>query len=234
MHDIITQRVFLLFTALLLGLGLPTISPVAAQQSINPGINQHYQDPDFERWQSTFERSGREVYDRRHAIVAALELAPGMTIADVGAGTGLFTRLFAAQVGESGKVYAVDIAENFVANVVRTAREQGLNNVAGIVNDQKSTRLPEQSVDWVFLSDTYHHFEYPDAMLASINNALRPGGRLAIIDFRKQADRSSDWVMSHVRANRQQVIREMTAAGFELEREPDLLERNYFLIFRKQ
>ena len=91
-----------------------------------------------------------------------------------------------------------------------------------------------QSVDWVFLSDTYHHFEYPDAMLASINNALRPGGRLAIIDFRKQADRSSDWVMSHVRANRQQVIREMTAAGFELEREPDLLERNYFLIFRKQ
>ena len=151
MHDIITQRVFLLFTALLLGLGLPTISPVAAQQSINPGINQHYQDPDFERWQSTFERSGREVYDRRHAIVAALELAPGMTIADVGAGTGLFTRLFAAQVGESGKVYAVDIAENFVANVVRTAREQGLNNVAGIVNDQKSTRLPEQSLSLIHI-----------------------------------------------------------------------------------
>ncbi|MDZ7803073.1 class I SAM-dependent methyltransferase, partial [Thiohalophilus sp.] len=139
---------------LALALLIPSISPVEAEQSVNPDINRHYQAPDFERWRSTFERSGREVYDYRHEIVAALELERGMRIADVGAGTGLFTRLFAEQVGESGKVYAVDIAENFVDNVVRTSREQGLNNVEGIVNDQRSTGLPEQSVDWVFLSDT--------------------------------------------------------------------------------
>lgn len=231
MHSL-TQRAFLLFTTLLLGLSL--LSPVAAQESVNPGINQHYQDPDFDRWQSTFERSGREVYDQRHAIVSQLGLQAGMSIADVGAGTGLFTRLFAKQVGASGKVYAVDIADNFVENVVRTSREQGLNNVEGIVNDQRSARLPGQSVDWVFLSDTYHHFEYPDAMLASIHRALRPDGRLAIIDFRKQPGRSSAWVMSHVRANRNEVVGEVTAAGFVLEREPEILEDNYFLIFRRR
>lgn len=224
-----------LLTGLLLGLALlPILPPLSAQESVNPGINRHYQDPDFERWRSTFERSGREVYDRRHAIVDALELEAGMRIADVGAGTGLFTRLFAKQVGDTGKVYAVDIAENFVENVVRTSREQGLNNVEGVVNDQQSTRLPEQSVDWVFLSDTYHHFEYPGAMLASIHKALRPDGKLAIIDFRKQPGRSSSWVMSHVRANRDQVIDEVTAAGFELERDLTMLEENYFLIFRRQ
>ncbi len=216
------------------GLWLPTTPSLQAEENVNPGINRHYQDPDFERWQSTFERSGREVYDYRHEIVAALALERGMRIADVGAGTGLFTRLFARQVGESGKVYAVDIAENFVENVVRTSREQGLNNVEGVVNDQRSTRLPEQSVDRIFLSDTYHHFEYPGAMLASIHRALRSGGKLAIIDFRKQPGRSSSWVMSHVRANKDQVIDEVTAAGFELERDLPMLEENYFLIFRRR
>lgn len=228
-HPSIVASMLLALTLL-----LPTLHPVEAEQSVNPGINRHYQDPDFERWQSTFERPGREVYDRRHAIVDALELEPGMRIADVGAGTGLFTRLFARQVGESGKVYAVDIAENFVENVVRTSREQGLNNVEGIVNDHKSTRLPEQSVDQVFLSDTYHHFEYPGFMLDSIHRALRPGGKLAIIDFRKQPERSSSWVMSHVRASRDEVIDEVTAAGFALERDLPMLEENYFLIFRRR
>ncbi|MFO8024778.1 class I SAM-dependent methyltransferase [Thiohalophilus sp.] len=236
MYHNILKHAARFFTGMLLGLTLllPATSPLNAQESVNPDINRHYQDPDFERWQSTFERPGREVYDRRHAIVDALELEPGIRIADVGAGTGLFTRLFAKQVGDTGKVYAVDIAENFVENVLRTSREQGLNHVEGVVNDQKSTRLPEQSVDWVFLSDTYHHFEYPGDMLASIHRALRPGGKLAIIDFRKQPGRSSSWVMSHVRANKDQVIDEVTDAGFELERDLPLLEENYFLIFQRR
>ncbi|MFP3874975.1 MAG: class I SAM-dependent methyltransferase [Thiohalophilus sp.] len=218
---------------LLLVSTVPLISGVSAEENANPDINRHYQDPDFARWQSTFERRGREVYDHRHAIIEALDLETGMHIADVGAGTGLFTRLFAQQVGKTGKVYAVDIAQNFVDNILRTAREQDLNNIEGIVNDQHSARLPEDSVDLVFLSDTYHHFEYPEAMLDSIHRALRPGGRLVIIDFRREPGESSAWVMSHVRANREEVIDEVTTAGFELEQEPELLEDNYFLIFRR-
>lgn len=205
----------------------------AAEDNVSPGINRHYQNPDYEDWVSVFESEGREVYDRRRQILSALELKPGMTVADVGAGTGLFTRLFARSVGKQGKVYAVDIADNFVSNVLRTGKEQGLTNIIGIVNTQQSTKLPANSVDLVFLSDTYHHLEYPRAMLRSIHQALKPGGRLAVIDFRKQLGVSSGWVMSHVRADKEQVIQEIQAEGFRLTGQPEVLVDNYFLIFIK-
>lgn len=214
-------------------LGLSGIAGVLAEENVSPGINRHYHDPDYESWVSVFESRGREVYDKRHEIVTALHLKPGMMVADVGAGTGLFTRLFAKAVGPTGKVYAVDIADNFVKNILRTGKEQGLSNIIGIVNSQKSTLLPPASVQLVFISDTYHHFEYPQSMLASIHTALQEKGRLVIIDFRKQEGVSSGWVMSHVRANRNRVIKEVTAAGFSLVEEPGLLADNYFLIFIK-
>jgi predicted methyltransferase len=94
--------------------------------------------------------------------------------------------------------------------------------------------LLANSVDLVFTSDTYHHFEYPQAMLASLHTALKPGGRLIIIDYEKIPGRSSPWVISHVRANRETVIAEVTAAGFVLERSHNFLRENYFLEFRRQ
>ena len=81
-------------------------------------------DPDWQRWVNTFERPGREVYDRRHAIVAASKVRPGMTVADIGAGTGLFTRLFAPAVEPDGTVYAIDISSTFIDNILRTCREK--------------------------------------------------------------------------------------------------------------
>ena len=175
-----------ILAVLLVGLCAVVLSAGAEEQNVNPGINQYYQDTEYERWVNVFERPGREVYDKRHEIVKALELKPGMVVADIGAGTGLFTRLFAKQLGQSGKVYAVDISENFITNILHTAREQGLENIEGVVNDQKNTRLPADSVDLAFITDTYHHFEFPLTMLASIHQALRTGGILVIIDFRKQ------------------------------------------------
>jgi len=230
MHSAIKSRLVL---CLLLALGLSAISGVSAEENVSPGVNRHYQDPDYESWVGVFESKGREVFDKRHEIVATLRLGPGMSVADVGAGTGLFTRLFAKAVGPTGKVYAVDIADNFVKNILRTGKEQGLSNIIGIVNTQHSTLLPPSSVQLVFISDTYHHFEYPQSMLASIHLALRDKGRLAIIDFRKQEGVSSGWVMSHVRANRDRVVKEVTAAGFRLVEEPGLLTENYFLVFIK-
>ena len=110
---------------ILLLCGLLLIFPAAAQeQSIRPGINRHFEDPDWQQWVNTFERPGREVYDRRHAIVAASKVRPGMTVADIGAGTGLFTRLFAPAVEPKGTVYAIDIASTFIDNILRTCREK--------------------------------------------------------------------------------------------------------------
>ncbi|NNF97719.1 MAG: methyltransferase domain-containing protein [Halobacteria archaeon] len=205
----------------------------AEEQNVNPGINQYYYDAEFQRWVSIFERPGREVYDKRHTIISTLALKPGMEVADIGAGTGFYTHLFAKKVGTSGKVYAVDIAENFIENILRSAKEQGLNNVEGIINTPKSTKLSSASIDLAFICDTYHHFEYPQTMLASIHQALRPGGQLVIIDFRKQPGMSSGWVMSHVRTNQVTVIKEVESAGFRLISQHDLLHSNYFLTFVK-
>jgi ubiquinone/menaquinone biosynthesis C-methylase UbiE len=205
----------------------------AAEQNVNPGINRHYQDARFEKWVRTFERPGREVYDKRHNVVRALGLKPGMDVADVGAGTGFYSLLFAQKVGPQGKVYAVDITDDFIRNILRRADEMGLNNIHGIVSSQTETRLQPASVDLVFVCATYHHFEYPQTMLASMYRALRPGAQLVIIDFRKQASVSSAWVMSHVRGNKQAVINEVEQAGFKFQAEAPVLKSNYFLRFEK-
>jgi len=208
--------------------------PLHAQlQGADPAINRPYQNPSYRQWVERFESEGREVYDQRDAIVARSGVRRGMTVADVGAGTGLFTRLFARAVGPDGKVYAVDISRTFIDNVLRTSRAQGLNNVKGIVNSQTDTGLSPASVDLVFLSDTYHHFEYPEKMLTSIRRALKPGGILVIIDFERIPGKSSAWILGHVRAGREQVIREIEAAGFRLIDQPAMLKENFYLRFRR-
>jgi predicted methyltransferase len=204
---------------------------VSAEQNVRPGINRHYQDPDWQQWVNMFERPGREVYDRRHAIVDATGIRPGMAVADIGAGTGLFTRLFAQRVGPAGKVYAVDISQSFIDNIMRTARQQGYENVEGVVNNHKQVLLAPASVDLAFLVDTYHHFEYPASMLSSIHRSLKAGGRLVVIDFRRDPQRSSSWVIGHVRAGKDVVIDEITKAGFRLIDDKPLLRTNYYLVF---
>ncbi len=221
------MRLFIL-AALLWSLG------AAGEQSVSPGINEHYQDPDYDEWVAVFERPGRELFDRRFQVLHALGLKPGMRVADIGAGTGLYSRLMARAVRPNGRVIAVDIAPNFVDNLLWVARERGIDNLEGVVNDQQGTGLKPESLDLAFLCDTYHHFEYPRSMLASIHASLRPGGDLVVIDFERIAGVSSGGVMSHVRGGREEVIEEIEAAGFELvEQRPELLRRNYYLRFRK-
>ena len=221
-------RILLLLTGLLL-----VLSATAQDQSIRPGINRHFVDPDWQRWVNTFERRGREIYDRRHVIVAASKLRPGMAVADIGAGTGLFTRLFSPAVEPDGTVYAIDISSTFIDNILRTCQEQGLSNVTGIVNTPVDIGLPANTLDLAFVAATYHHFEYPVQTLASIHQALRSRGRVIIIDFRRDPRVSTNWVMGHVRGNRAQVIQEMQAAGFRLVDDKPLMRTNYFLEFEK-
>lgn len=228
------QRVSRHFLWLCWLLATLAFGPLQAEQNVAPGINRHYESPDFEQWRGTFEQPGREVYARRMDILAASAVRPGMAVADIGAGSGLFTLLFARAVGAGGRVYAVDIAPEFVAGITARAAAEGFGNVVGVVSEQRATRLAPNSIDLAFVCDTYHHFEYPQAMLASIHQALRPGGRLIIIDFRREAGFSSPWVMGHVRAGETQVIDEVGAAGFTLSDRPDFLRVNYFLTFTKR
>lgn len=226
---------------LLLAAALPGRTGVAAAPlgahapaSAKPDINAPYQHPVYQDWVRRFEHPGREVYDRRYEIVNAVGIRPGMTVADIGAGTGLFTRLFVPLVGARGLVYAVDISRGFVASIERMAREQGLNNVRGIVNTQTDVSLPASSVDIAFVCDTYHHFEHPRETLASLHRALRPDGLLVVIDYRRVAPASAPWVLQHVRAGKDKVIEEIEAAGFQLTDDLPFLKTNYFLRFRKR
>ncbi len=206
----------------------------AQESSVRPGINRAYENPRFEQWVGTFERPGREIYDRRQSIVNAAGLRPGMVVADIGAGTGLFTLLFAPRVEPEGRVIAVDISQVFIDNILRRARAAGADNVQGVLNTATDVSLPLASIDLAFICDTYHHFEYPQKMLASVHQALRPGGSMIVIDFRRIPGYSSPWVLQHVRAGRTTVVREIEMAGFRLVAEETFLRGNYFLRFKKR
>jgi predicted methyltransferase len=206
---------------------------LAEERSVKPGINKNYENPDVDRWVKAFERESREIYQQRNKIVAACDIKPGMAVADVGAGTGLMTRLFSKAVGDEGKVYSVDIVKEFIAHIEKTCKEQGIKNVEGIVCGERDAKLPANSVDLVFLCDTYHHFEYPKTSLASIYKAVRPGGRLVLIDFHRIEGVSRDWILGHVRAGQEVFEAEITAAGFKKIDEKDFLKENYFVVFER-
>ncbi|HET6571974.1 MAG TPA: class I SAM-dependent methyltransferase [Fimbriiglobus sp.] len=211
------------------------LAPLAAQEkSVKPGINDPFKDPDVKEFQGKFEVESREVYAKRTAILKHCMLKPGMAVADVGAGTGLFTRLFAAEVGNKGKVYAVDIAKNFLNYIDKTAKKQKLANVETVLCTATSTELKPNSVDLVYVCDTYHHFEFPSRTLASIHKALKPGGQLIVIDFERIPGKSREWILGHVRAGQELVEKEITQAGFKKTGEvKDLLAENYFVRFEK-
>jgi FkbM family methyltransferase len=210
-----------------------SLSVHAQEQSVKPGINDAFKDPAVGEFVGRFEVESREVFAHRGAIVKACGLRPGMVVADIGAGTGLFTRLFAQAVGDKGRVVAVDIAPKFIAHIEESARKAGLRNVVGVVGTDRSVELPADSVDLAFVCDTYHHFEFPLRTLETIHRALRPGGRLIVIDFHRIEGKSSEWVLGHVRAGQEVFTAEILKSGFGLAGEEPLLKENYFLRFEK-
>ena len=210
---------------------------VAQDQSVKPGINDKFLDPklNVEEWTKKFETESREIFHQREKIVAAAGLKPGMTMADIGAGTGLFTLHFAQAVGADGKVYAVEIAKNFLEHIKARATKASAANVQTILCTEKSVELPEASIDLAFICDVYHHFEFPQATLSTLHKALKPGGEIVLIDFKRIPGESSDFVMGHVRAGQDVFEAEVIAAGFEKVGEvKDVLKENYFVRFKKK
>ncbi len=210
-------------------------SAATAETSVKPGVNAEYlkSDLDVTKWVERFEREGREIYDHRAAIVAAARLKPGIVVADIGAGTGLFTPYFSRAVGPQGKVIAVDIVPAFLERIKRRAAAEGLANVQTVLCTEHSVALPPNSIDFAFICDVYHHFEYPQSSMASLHRALRPGGEVLLVEFKRIPGTSSDWVLKHVRAGQEVFTDEINAAGFQPVEQLDWLKDNYVLRFRK-
>ena len=207
-------------------------------RSVKPGINDHYRAADFdpEVWVTRFESESREIFQHRERLVEIAGLKPGMVVGDVGAGTGLFTPMFSKAVGPEGKVMAVDITPGFLELIRSRAEKSGLKNVTTVLCPDDSVGLEPESIDVAFVCDTYHHFEYPKETLASIHAALKPGGRLVIVDFQRIEGVTREWLLNHVRAGEETVKQEIIDGGFALEPyQPDdsFLEENYILSFRK-
>ena len=201
-------------------------------------INSRFLDPklDVDEWIGKFEIESRETYAARERVLAACQLKPGMKVADIGAGTGFYCRLFSSAVGKDGWVYAVDISPRFLEHINKKSEEEDIENITSILGTEKSTRLPKESVDLIFTCDTYHHFSHPASTLASIHAALKPGGTLVLIDFERIPGESRRFILGHVRAGKKVFRQEVLDAGFELIEEVDIpsFKENYLLRFRKK
>jgi predicted methyltransferase len=217
---------------LLAGLAFLLAAPLAAEEGAKPEINRPYvANTDVAAWNRAFENERREVYVKRDQIVAATGAKPGMTVADIGAGTGLFTMLFANAVKPGGSVVAVDIAPAFVEYIQETAKKRRMHNVTAVLGNGSDVGLPDASVDLAYLSDVYHHFEHPAETLASIRKALKPGGRMVVVDYERIPGKTPKARIEHVRVDKQGAIREIEAAGFKLLEQKKLMRENYFLVF---
>ncbi len=212
----------------------PVSLTVAQEKSVRPGVNDTFRDPDPKAFTERFEIESREVFAKRKEILDAIKLKPTDVVADIGAGTGLFTRLFASNLGPDGRVIAVDIAQKFLDHIEVTCREQNLRNVETLLCKDDSTELPPDSVDVAFICDTYHHFEFPQKTMTSLLKALKPGGRVIVIDFKRIEGESSDWTMDHVRAGQEVFEAEILQAGFQKADDvKDLLKENYMVVFER-
>lgn len=238
---VIRRHSILSFTALpLLALAACTApaAPVAPEASVMPGVNQSFleaSDEDIQTFADIFEGESRDISIARDAILAALDIRPGMAVADIGAGTGLFEPHLNRLVGDKGKVYAVDLAPAMLEHLRERIAKENLRQVEVVACTESESGLAPNSVDFIFICDTYHHFEYPQTTLASLKAALRSGGTLAIVDFERIPGVSREWVFDHVRAGKQVTRNEIELAGFEFVDEPHVegLDENYMILFRR-
>ena len=227
----LSRLAFILATLLLLS------APLIAQHGAAESLNRNFEDPemDVQRWVERFEGESREVFSARHEVMKVLDLKKGQHVADVGAGTGLYTRLFADAVGKDGWVYAVDISSAFLQHINETTAALEMHNVSSVLGRTDSSTLPPESVDVIFICDTYHHLEEVEPMLASMFQALRPGGRMVVVEFDRVEGKSSEWLLDHVRADKATFRKEIEASGFRFKREVEVdgFEENFLHIYTK-
>jgi len=209
--------------------------PAAQETSVKPGINERGKSEDIDPLIDLLESATRDIYTNRTQLAQLAAPSEGSDVADVGAGSGFMVEEFAEMVGPHGSVYAVDINLKLLEQIERRTLQQSLENVRTVLATDDSSRLSASSVDLVFICDTYHHLEYPTKTMQTVFEALRPGGELVMVEFKRVPGESPDWILEHVRAGRKVFVEEMLAAGFLLEREEDssFLPRNYILRFRK-
>lgn len=216
-------------TAGVLAIGL--LASCAAMPA-HHGRMPHRAPADLQEYLRKLDRPERDHYQKPSQVMETLALNPGMAVADLGTGSGYFTRRFVRTVTESGMVYAIDIEQEMLDYTRRSIEDLRIPYSAQfILASSDDPKLPADSVDLIFVCNVYHHLEDRSSYFAKVQSALKPGGRVAIIDFYHDS-RSGEigFPRRHLVA-RETVVEELGKAGYTLVREHEFLPRQYFLEF---
>jgi ubiquinone/menaquinone biosynthesis C-methylase UbiE len=177
----------------------------------------------------------RDEKQKPRELIEAMGVQRGMMVADVGTGIGYMLPFLSRAVGRQGHVVAEDIFDDFLASAKQLTENQKLNNVTFVKGTDKDPNLPEGQLDEVLALDVYHHFDYPDKMLAAIGKSLKPGGKLVIVEYYKTAEAMPNGrALTHIRLNKPDVVKEIEGNHFHLVSEREHIPGSqYMLILEK-
>ena len=176
------------------------------------------------------ERAEREAEEAPSKAIDALDLTPGMAIADIGAGSGYYASRLAKKVGPAGRVYATDIQPGMIAILERRIKAENLTNVTTVLGAMDDPSLPAQSIDLAIMVDVYHELQQPQLFLQRLKAAFKPGGRLVLLEFRKE-DPAVPILEAH-KMSVAEVKQELEAEGYELDRVIDVLPWQHIIVLR--
>ncbi len=178
------------------------------------------------------ERPEREQEEKPRLVLEAIQLKPGNVVADIGAGTGYFSWRMAQEVGNSGRVYAVDIQQEMLDLLSQKMTERGVTNVVPILGTIDNAKLPANTLDLVIMVDVYHEFSHPYEMMGSICRSLKPGGRVVFVEYRLE-DPEVPIKLVH-KMSEAQIRKEAEVHSLQWIETIRTLPRQHVVIFRKE
>ena len=200
------------------------------------GINKWYMGRQIAHVMSHFgidwlEREEREMEENTSLLLKNLAVKPGMVVADIGAGSGYHSALLSKMVG-TGKVFAVDVEPEMIAYLNARIKQEKLSRIVPVLSTEQKVSLPENTIDMMLLVDVYHEFSFPYEMALSMRDALKPGGKLVLVEFR--AEDPTVPIKTIHKMSEAQAIKEFKAAGFAFDKNIDNLPWQHCMVFTKQ
>jgi len=204
----------------------------AALAQVADKANSGYKTPEGrERVAQTLIAPDRDARQKPVELVQAMQVQPGMVVADIGTGAGYMLPFLSRAVGAKGRVLAEDIQDDFLAKARAKAGSEKLANVSFVKGGETDPMLPENGVDVALALDSYHHYDYPEKMLAGIRRGLKPGGRLVIVEYYKRANAMANGrALEHIRLDAPDVIKEIEANGFHLESQREHIKDSQYML----